>query len=220
MAVRSSAYQSPGGLTTALLILGGVDLVLSLANIIFAGASLAALRRMNIESQNLAIGGTGLILLGQILLRLAMMSVRARWTYRLVCNAALFQRLPVTPLWAWAGFFVPVVSLWLPASLMMALSCTGTRQNRWLNPLCLIWAMARWLTCLSGAAMVFMGLVTLAVYREVVEKHPHDVTELMLRLFLALAIAGVASAGLGILLTAWIARRQLTPEQLHHAEVF
>jgi len=222
MAASSSAYRRPGGLTLALQILTGIDLVLDLGVLAIAASSLPALARMNREVLDLAVGGVVFILMLQALLRLAALVLRAVWTRRLARNAALFQRIPLTPFWAWAGFFIPVVSLWLPVSHMLALSVTGKRPGGWLNPLCLAWALARWLTCLSGASTLFVALIAVAASHQVIYGHPMAAQNpfIAMMLCLVLAIAGLLSAALSLVLVPSIARRQPAPDQLHHVEVF
>ncbi len=223
MAANSSTYRRPGGLTLALQILTGIDLVLDLGVLAIAAASLPNLTHMNEQASDLAVGGAVVILMAQTLLRLAILILRALWNLRLTRNAALFIRFPVTPFWAWAGFFVPVVSLWLPVSHMLALSVIGKRQRRGLNPLCLAWALARWVTCLSGATTVFVILIGIAVFHMITHgEHtmPAQNEFVAMMLCLVMAIAGLVSGGLSLVLVPWIAGRQPTPDQMHHAEIF
>jgi hypothetical protein len=222
MAASSSAYRRPGGLTLALQILTGIDLVLDFFVLAIVASTLPALARTSEQMADMAIGGSVVILMVQIGLRLALLIVRAAWTLRLARNAGLFSRFPVTTFWAWAGFFIPVVSLWLPVSHMLALGVARKRQNPWLNPLCLAWALTRWLTCVSGASTVLIVLIAAVAYHQVVYGHPMVAQNpfIALTLCLVLAIAGGLSAALSLVLVPWIARRQPAPDQLHHVEVF
>ena len=219
MAAVSSSYRRAGGFTLALQILGIIDLLLSLGVLAIAISSVALRPQLHAQALLMTTGAAALVLMLQMPLRLALLVVRALWTPRLVCNAVLFQRLPVTPQWAWAGFVTPVVSLWLPARMIMALA-DGGRPGRVLQPLCLAWAILRWLTCPSGWVAVFAAVTAFAVYREVMAHRRWDGSELGLALELVLAIAGTGGAALGVIVTTWVARRQARPDQLHHAEVF
>jgi len=220
MAAISSTYRRPGGVTLVLQILTGIDLVLDLIVLGIAASTLPTLAKVGERALDPQMAGCFLILMLQIALRLAILVVRAVWTLRLTRNAGLFSRFPVTTFWAWAGFLVPVVSLWLPASHMLALSVAGRRQNRWLNPLCLAWAVARWLTCLSGSAILLGILLAYAAYRVVFDHYDVPAHHAFVGMALMISLSGLVSAALSLVLVPWIARRQPTPDQMHHVEVF
>jgi hypothetical protein len=219
MAAVSTSYRRAGGLTLTLQILGVIDLLLSLGGVAIAGTALALQHQIGLRAMILASGGAAMLLMLQILFRLALLVVRAVWTHRLVCNTDLFQRLPVTPLWAWVGFFTPVISLWMPARMWLALAAAGPPVRR-LNSLCVGWATLRWLTCPSGGVVAMLAIVFYVGLHDVMTHHRSDGSLLGLTLELVLGVAGTLGAGLGIVVTTWIARRQPRPDQLHHAEVF
>lgn len=194
----------------ALIGLGGLDLLLNLGNAATALVALATQSRATPALTYSMSGLTGAILLLQIILRVPQLIVRSLWARRLVANIHLFQRFPVSPAWAWAGFFVPVVSLWLPGRTILALARTGGR-NSLLDGLCIVWAVARWLNCASGGGLVF---VTYALI------YPHWQPGYSLMMVLTLELIGIAASALGVILTLWITRRQPAPDQLDRAEVF
>jgi hypothetical protein len=207
---------------TALLVLGAIDFGLSAIDAAVAGSGLAGLAHASVRTSNMMIGLSGAILVAQALfLRVPALVARAFWTQRQVRNLHLFHAIAVTPAWALAGFFVPVVSLWLPVRMMLVLGRAGGRRGRVLGTLCLGWAVMRWLTCLSGVATIFMALVAVTVYRAIVFHLPYGSgAPLVLALFLTTAIAGLVSSALGLMITPWIGRRQPKPDELRHAEVF
>ncbi len=211
MAVVSSNYRRPRGFVTGLVVLGGLDLLLSLADGATAAVSLSGRSHLNAEVLYSAGGLVGAILIFQMILRVPQLVVRSLWARRLVLNIHLFQRFPVSPQWAWGGFFVPVASLWLPGRTVLSLARASGPRHSLLDGLCLAWAAARWLNCLSGAFLLLMAFAIL---------HPHWTAEYGLQWMLTLEGAGIVSATLGIALTLWITRRQPTPEQLDRAEVF
>ncbi len=211
MAAVSSTYRRPRGFVIALMVLGGIDLLLNLGNATTATVALAAQGHTTAALTYSMSGLTGAILLLQVILRVPQLVVRSLWARRLVANIHLFQRFPVSPTWAWAGFFVPVASLWLPGRTALALARTSGPRNSLLDGLCLVWAVARWLNCPSGGGLVF---VTYALI------YPHWRPGYSLMMVLTLEIIGVFGSALGIVLTPWITRRQPAPDQLDRAEVF
>ncbi len=220
MIVTPPTYRRPRGLGIALMGLAIADLLLCVTGVAVAakGLDLPPASKSPTLDQMLGIAFAFLML--QILLRLGALAVRALWTRQLVRNAHLFHVFPISPLWAWAGFFVPVASLWLPGRITLALANADGHRPQPLGGLCLLWAIARWLTCPSGGVFTFAVLVTIAAYREVVLKLAANSTRMIMVLTLVMAVAGIVSAVAGMVIVAWIARRQPRPGQLRHAEVF
>ena len=211
MAAISSSYRRPRGLMIALLVLGGVDLLLNLLSVATAGLTLADQQHLSAETLYASGGLVGAMLLLQMVLRFPQLVVRGLWARRLVRNIHLFQSFPVSQLWAWAGFFMPVVSLWLPGKTLLALSQAYGRRNPVLNGLCIAWSIARWLNCPSGGFILFTTFVAF---------HRHWQPVHGLALMLTLDAIGIVSSTLGLAITPWITRRQPRPDQLDHVEVF
>ncbi len=211
MATTLSSYRRPRGLVIALLALGGIDLLLGLINVATGSLNLAGQGRMSADAFSLSAGLATVIVALQVLLRVPQLVVRALWARRLVRNIHLFQTFPVSPLWAWAGFVVPVVSLWLPGRTVLALSQAYGPRNSPLNALCVVWAIARWLNCLSGGGLIFLTFVVI---------HPHWQPAYGLAMMLTLDTAGIISAATGLVITPWITRRQPTPDQIHAVDLF
>ncbi len=211
MAASSSTYRRPNGFVIALMVLGALDLLINLANVATAAISLSGQHHPNAEVLYSAGGLVGAILILQIALRVPQLIVRSLWARRLVSNIHLFQRFPVSPQWAWGGFFVPVTSLWFPGRTVLELARTSGPRNSVLNGLCLAWATARWLNCPSGGFVILMIFVIM---------HPHWTAASGLSLMLTLDSIGIIASALGVVLTPWITRRQPTPDHLHRAEIF
>ena len=220
MTALASTYRRPRGLMIALLILGVVDLVacVTCAASATKGLELSPVSQARLFNQMLELA-FGLLML-QSLLRLVMLTLRALWARRLVHNIHLFHAFPVSPLWAWAGFMVPGVSLWLPGRTMLALGNADGHRPRALGGLCLVWAIARWLTCISGALFIFIVLVVIGAYQEITQKQEANSSRMILALTLGMALAGIVANLVGPVVVAWIARRQPNPGQLRSAEVF
>ena len=214
----ASAYRRPNGLMIALQVLGGIDLVLSLVGTIAAITGLALASHLSAYDGNEWVGAIALILGLQALPRTAELIVRALWTRRLFGNLHLFQPCAVSTFWAAAGFFVPLVSLWMPGRMSRVLSRTGGQPSAGLGRLCLAWALTRWLTCFSGAFVSLFCFSTVLVAFLHVRGHWHAENSLIWES--ALSVAGLVSAALGLIITAWITRRQPMPDQIHQVEVF
>ncbi len=214
----ASAYRRPNGLMIALQVLGVIDLVLSLIATITAITGLSLAPRLGIYLGDQWVGVIVMILGLQLLLRTTELIVRAIWTRCLVGNLHLFQPCDVSTFWAAAGFFVPVVSLWMPGRMSRALTRTGGKRSGVLGGLCLAWALTRWLTCFSGAFAGLFSFATVLVAITHQRGHWHPVYSLTWEL--TLTLAGLVSSTLGLVITPWITRRQPKPDQIHHAEVF
>ncbi len=208
----ASAYRRPNGLMMTLMILGGIDLLLGMGLVVLTAVGLGQVPHLDRLGLLNFVGLGSVLFMVLIAVRLGEVTVRAVWTRRLVRNIHLFHAFPVSSLWAWAGFVMPVVSLWMPAQTLLALAAAAQRPSRGLSLSCLAWALARWVTCPSGAFVAFAALV-------IVIRHNWR-PEYSLLTLLTLAVPGVISAALGLVITPWIARRQPGPDQIHHAEVF
>jgi len=213
-----SAYRRPNGLMIALQVLGGIDLMLSLIGMITAIIGLSLTPRLGNFGGDQWVGATMLIVALQILPRAAELIVRAIWTRCLVGNLHLFQPCKISTFWAVAGFFMPVVSLWMPGQMNSVLTRTGGKRSHILDGLGLAWALTRWLTCFSGAfASLFCFSIVLAATTPLRGRWP---PEYSLIWELTLCGIGLLSAAFGLVITPWITRRQPRPDQIHHAEVF
>ena len=220
MTANPSAYRRAAGFMITLMILGVIDLVLSVIDGVVAATGLAGLVHTAEMNVNQISGMAALILMAQALLRVPSLIIRAVWTRRLAGNLHLYQAFAISPAWAWAGFFVPVASLWSPVRALSALARAGGQPGGVLGGLALAWGVARWLTCPSGAVFVFLAMIVTVVYRQMAFHQITTGAALSLVFVLILAVAGVVASTLGLVITPWIARRQPKLGQLHSAEVF
>jgi hypothetical protein len=206
----ASAYRRPNGLTTALMILGGIDLVLGLSVV---GAAIWALEQAPYIAHSrllIRLGFAATLFIMLIVVKVGELIVRACWAERLVCNLHTFQSFSISARWAWAGFVVPIVSLWMPAKTLLALNAAAQGPDQRLALSCLAWAATRWMTSPTAGLMVVLILAIRHEWR----------TEYAFDILLALTAPSVISAVLGLAITPWIARRQPGPNQIHPAEVF
>jgi len=220
MTANPSAYRRAAGFMIALMILGVIDLVLSLIDGALAARGLAGLVHPGGVNENEVSGMAAVVLMAQALLRMPSLILRALWTRRLASNLHLYQAFAISPSWAWAGFFVPVASLWHPVRALSALARASGQRGGVLGGLALAWGVARWLTCPSGAVFVFLAMIVTVVYRQMAFHQITTGAALSLIFVLVLAVAGVVASALGLVIAPWIGRRQPKLGQLQSAEVF
>jgi hypothetical protein len=96
----------------------------------------------------------------QFPLRCISLAVAMRWTWRLVANGHRQTAFPVSTLWAWLGYIVPVAAFWLPLKTLLALN------GKTLFRRILIWAW--WLvrqttTTIAGPFLVVFCIAIAAV---------------------------------------------------------
>jgi len=193
------------GLAIAEILFCALDLSLGLA----AGWPMQAAGN---EDATLFIGFIAITLVIQILARLASLLVRSRWTFRLVANARRFQALPVSERWAWLGFFIPILSLWIPLTVHQALTSAQTQQQGWTRLLVPAWWLLRLATCLSGTMIIFVVLVLL-FYRDGSQFLP-------LTFVLLPALTGLPCAILSLMVVHTLSRQQAAPDDIRQATVF
>ncbi len=188
MAERRRAAGNGRGLIGWLYGLGGLDLLLS-AGIILMLVVMGRRDQEHTETMSsMAVGIAGMLMMLQCAVRCAELIIAANWTHWMVRRSLVSTQ--TSPRWAWLGWFVPVVSLWIPCQILLRLNRTvdGTPRH---SPLILAWWLARWLTCPSG---VFVLLFVLGVSNLIVPDAHASVDWLI-----DLAIPGALAAGLGIL---------------------
>jgi hypothetical protein len=215
----SKATRTGKGQSLALVILAGIDImlgVIAIAVAISAGwPGLEALSSGPTLQSNLIVGTSFLILMGQVVLRLAMLIVTAWWSLRLVSHAHRHTRFPISTRWAWLGWFIPVVSLWLPARAVLNLNLKLGRLPDTRRLLILSWWVARLLISPMLGFVSFMVAAALAGLTPL-----QDTTGLTINWFVWIMTAGIVAQSLGIAVVIITQRHQPKPGEIIAAELF
>ena len=149
------------GLTLTLQILAVINAAAALG-ILSAAFSLGWPARQTFHFDEGTTAIMALLIMAQIPVRIGAWAVIARWSWRLTANAQKQTRFPVSPLWAWLGWFVPGACFFFPASTLMALN-SGRGIAPWRRITILAWWITRVATCCSGS---FLTIIAVGIYLE------------------------------------------------------
>ena len=208
------------GQSLALVILAGIDIVLGMIAVgiaISAGwPGLETLSSGPSTQTSLIVGSLFLVVFIQSAFRLAMLIVMAWWTFRLVSNAHHHTRFPVSTRWAWLGWFVPIVSLWLPVQAMLNLNLTRGRLSGLRRLLILSW----WVTRLLVSPMfAFISLIGVGVVAGLI-RSPDGIAPLTIGWAVWMMITGLISQSLAVAVIVITQRHQPRPHEIVTAELF
>ncbi len=217
--VSKTTYTGKGQ-SLALVILAGIDIVLGMIAVAIAinagWPGLESLSSGPVVQDPFIFGFLYLILLTQVTLRLAMLIVMAWWTFRLVRNAHRHSRFPVSTRWAWLGWFVPVVSLWIPARILLNLNQALKRTSVVHQGVILSW----WLTRLIvSPTLAFISLLGVGVVVGLT-RSANDVTSISISWVVWMMAIGVVSQCLAIAVIIMTQRHQPKPGEIVTAELF
>ncbi|WP_349320520.1 DUF4328 domain-containing protein [Asticcacaulis sp. MM231] len=217
----SKATRTGKAQSLALVILAGIDIVLGMIAIAIAISAgwpgLEAFQGSGPTAQgNLVVGSVFLVLIIQFVLRVFMLVVMAWWSFRLVSHAHRHTRFPVSTRWAWLGWFVPVVSLWLPlrAVLSLNLKLGGMSSGRRL--LILSWWAIR---LLISPTLALITVTLIGIFATLNDQQGPNVT-LTIHLFVWILIAGLAAQCLSVAMVLITQRHQPKPGEIVTADLF
>ncbi|EGF92402.1 putative membrane protein [Asticcacaulis biprosthecium C19] len=159
---NKTTFKTGRGQAIALHVLAVPDVALGILGLTAAMASGWPAQIFRTAENTSALGLVFLVAMAQLIVRLPMLAVIMRWTWRLVSNAEKQGRLAVSARWAWVGYVVPVAAFWLPAHAVWTLNTRHSPLAAWQRVLIVAWWVSRLLSCTTGAFLILIVLMVQA----------------------------------------------------------
>ena len=205
------------GRTITLVVLHSLDILLGLVPLM-AVMGFWLMTPQNSPGESAVTGIFTFLIVQSVLFRIPALIVRASWTFRLVSNAQAYQDVKISPRWAWLGWFVPVVSFWLPARAVLQLN--GGRDMTYRRPLIIGWWILRGCTCFTGFTLLLLGLAVYAGFQAALTETPGDSSSVSFAWASIWVVAGMASSILGLIVTLLTFNAQPKGNDMAAATVF
>lgn len=214
---QPTKHKAGAGMTLTLQIMSALEL-LPCVILLAAGLSLGWPTFQTLPNAEKDAAPLVMLYMLMILMRFGTLIVMARWTWRLTSNAGRQTHLPVTPRWAWLGWFVPLASLVVPFLAVLALNRVDGRVPGPRKFLIVAWWLARLTTCVAGAMIVVViGSIVLILTHM---KHmPEDAT-IMIRFLMWLSLYTVVAKVLEFAIVTLTYRHQPKAGEVLAATVF
>ncbi|MFT4076479.1 MAG: DUF4328 domain-containing protein [Asticcacaulis sp.] len=222
MTSQAPRVHTGKGQSIALVIMAGVDIVLGAIAIALNlalnnGTATFSMPSAEPVAQNtMIVGMLFLIMIVQIAVRSIMLMIMAWWSFRLISNAHRHTNFPVSRQWSWLGWFVPVVSLWLPVQAMLGLNLTHRRISGARRLIILSWWVARILASPTAGVLSFAGVVIIARLGE----YRRDMSDTIISWLVSMMVIGILAQCLAIAVILLTQRNQPKPGIIVSADIF
>lgn len=217
----SIAAHTGKGQSIALVVIACIDILLGM--IAIAVAISAGWPRLEafqdsgpIAQGNLVVGSVFLVLFIQFVLRVSMLIVMAWWSFRMVSNAHRHTKFPISTRWAWLGWFVPVISLWLPLRAVLSVNLKLGDMSSGKRLLILTWWAIR---LLISPTLAFITITLVGIFAALNNQQGPNII-LTIHWFVWMMMAGVVSQSLSVAVVMITQRHQPKPGEIVTAELF